>query len=171
MSSVLPIKESARELILEAARILQPRFKEMTEAWRQRIQEEFQFDDRALLALERLNLGVSFMVQSHADFNEFTENLHYYGRRLAKLRVDTRQVARSLEIYQRIASSLIAEELGQRRSEVMVAMESLTSASFVAVSGAYFDVQQSASDALLKVLDAELSAINLRRAGGSGSAG
>jgi signal transduction histidine kinase len=160
-SSVLPIKESARELILEAARILQPRFKEMMDVWRQRIQEEFQFEDRALVALARLNLGVSFMVQSHADFNEFTENLHYYGRRLAKLRVDTRQVARSLEIYQRIASSFIAEEFGGRRSEVMVAMESLTSASFVAVTGAYFDVQQSASDALLKILDAELSAINL----------
>ncbi len=99
MSSVLPIKESALELILESARILQPRFPEITDSWRQRISEEFQFEDRALLALERLNLGVSFMVQSHSDFNEYTENLHYYGRRLAKLRVDTRQVARSLEIY------------------------------------------------------------------------
>jgi signal transduction histidine kinase len=162
VTSVLPIKESARELILEAARVLQPRFQEMTELWRQRIREEFQFEDRAILALERLNLGVSFMVASHANFNEFTENLHYYGRRLAKLRVDTRQVARSLEIYQRIASSIIAEEFGERSHEVLVAMESLTSASFVAVSGAYFDVQQSASDALLKILDAELSAINLK---------
>ena len=161
MSSVLPIKESARELILEAARMLQPRFREMAELWRQRIQEEFQFDERTLVALERLNLGVSLMVASHADFNEFTENLHYYGRRLAKLRVDTRQVARSLEIYQRIASSFLAEEFGPRSCDVMVAMESLASASFVAVSGAYFDVQESASDALLKILDAELSAINL----------
>ena len=161
MSSVLPIKESARELILEAARILQPRLQEMTDSWRQRINEEFQFEDRALLALERLNLGVSFMVQSHADFNEFTENLHYYGRRLAKLRVDTRQVARSLEIYQRIASPIIEEAFGERSQKVISAMESLTSASFVAVSGAYFDVEESASDALLKILDAELSAINL----------
>ena len=161
VSSVLPIKESAREVMLEAARILQPRFKEMTEAWRQRIQEEFQFDDRALLALERLNLGVSFMVQSHADFNEFTENLHYYGRRLAKLRVDIRQVAHSLEIYQGIAASRIAEEFGEQSQKVETAMESMTAASFVAVSGAYFDVEESASDALLKILDAELSAINL----------
>jgi signal transduction histidine kinase len=161
VTSVLPIKESALELILEAARILQPRFPEMTDAWRQRIGEEFQFEDRALLALERLNLGVSFMVQSHSDFNEFTENLHYYGRRLAKLRVDTRQVARSLEIYQRIAAPFVEEALGERSQKVIAAMESLTSASFVAVSGAYFDVEESASDALLKILDAELSAINL----------
>src|SRR6266513_249930 len=159
--SVLPIKESARELILEAARILQPRFNEMADAWRQRIQQEFQFEARALLALERLNLGVSFMVQSHADFGEFTENLHYYGRRLAKLRVDTRQVWRSLVIYQGIAASFIAREFGERSHKIIGAMESLTSASFVAVSGAYFDVEESASDALLKILDAELSAINL----------
>jgi len=161
VSTVLPIKESARELILEAANVLQPRFPEMTALWRQRIFEEFNFEDRAMLALERLNLGVSFMVMSHANFNEFTENLHYYGRRLAKLRVDTRQVARSLEIYQRIAASFIREAFGERCVEVMAAMETLTSASFVAVSGSYFDVQQSASDALLKILDAELSAINL----------
>jgi signal transduction histidine kinase len=161
VSTVLPIKESARELILEAANVLQPRFSEMGALWRQRIFEEFNFEDRAMVALERLNLGVSFMVMSHADFNEFTENLHYYGRRLAKLRVDTRQVARSLEIYQKIAASFIAEAFGERSSEVMAAIEALTSASFVAVSGSYFDVQQSASDALLKILDAELSAINL----------
>ena len=161
VSTILPMKESARELILEAANLLQPRFPEMTALWRQRIFEEFNFEDRAMVALERLNLGVSFMVLSNADFNEFTENLHYYGRRLAKLRVDTRQVARSLEIYQKIAASFIAAAFGERCVEVMAAMETLTSASFVAVSGSYFDVQQSASDALLKILDAELSAINL----------
>ena len=161
VSTVLPIKESARELILEAANTLQPRFPEMAALWRQRIFEEFNFEERAMLALERLNLGVSFMVMSHADFNEFTENLHYYGRRLAKLRVDTRQVARSLEVYQRIAATFLSEAFGERSVEVMAAIETLTSASFVAVSGSYFDVQQSASDALLKILDAELSAINL----------
>jgi len=108
-----------------------------------------------------LNLGVGFMIFSHSDFSRFTENLSYYGQRLAKLRVDTRQVARSLEIYQRIAAPFIAESFGERRFQVMAAMETLTSATFVAVSGAYFDVQQSASDALLKVLDAELSARDL----------
>ena len=53
------------------------------------------------------------------------------------------------------------KHFGDRRFEVMAALETLSSASFVAVSGAYFDMQQNASDALLKVLDAELSAINL----------
>jgi signal transduction histidine kinase len=70
-------------------------------------------------------------------------------------------VARSLEIYHKVAATFVAEEFGDRREELMAAMESLTSASFVAVAGAYFDVQQSASDALLNILDAELSAINL----------
>jgi len=161
VSTVLPIKESARELILEAARTLQPRFPELTRLWRKRVEEEFHFDERAVVALERLNLGVSFMVMSHADFGEFTENLHYYGRRLAKLRVDTRQVARSLELYQRIAARFIHEVFRERGGDVIGAIESLTSASFVTVSGAYYDVQQSASDTLLKILDAELSAINL----------
>jgi signal transduction histidine kinase len=70
-------------------------------------------------------------------------------------------VARSLEVYQKIAASFIAEAFGERCFEVIAAIEALTSASFVAVSGSYFDVQQSASDALLNILDAELSAINL----------
>lgn len=161
MSTVLPIQESARELILEATNALQPHFAVMTAAWRQRMFEEFQFEGRAMVALERLNLGVGFMLFSHSDFTQFNDNLYHYGQRLAKLRVDTREVARSLEIYQRIASPFIAEAFGDRRFQVTAAMETLASASFVAVSGAYFDVQQNASDALLKVLDAELSAKNL----------
>jgi signal transduction histidine kinase len=161
VSTVLPIQESARELILEATNALQPHFAEITAAWRQRMFEEFQFEGRAMVALERLNLGVGFMLFSHSDFNQFTDNLYYYGQRLAKLRVDTRQVARSLEIYQKIVSPFIAEAFGDRRFQVIAALETLASASFVAVSGAYFDVQQNASDALLKVLDAELSAKNL----------
>jgi signal transduction histidine kinase len=161
VSTVLPIQESAQELILEATNALQPHLAEMTAAWRQRMFEEFQFEGRAMAALERLNLGVGFMMFSHSDFAEFTDNLCYYGKRLAKLRVDTRQVARSLEIYQKIVGPVIAQEFGDRRFQMMAALETLTSASFVAVSGAYFDVQQNASDALLKVLDAELSAKNL----------
>jgi signal transduction histidine kinase len=70
-------------------------------------------------------------------------------------------VARSLEIYQKIASPFVAQAFGERRFQVMAALETLASTSFVAVSGAYFDVQQNASDALLKVLDAELSAASL----------
>lgn len=161
MSTVLPIQEPARELILEATNALQPHFAEMTAAWRQRMFEEFHFEGRAMVALERLNLGVGFMLFSHSDFNQFTDNLYHYGQRLAKLRVDTRQVARSLEIYQKIAAPFVAEAFGDRRYQVTAALETLASASFVAVSGAYFDVQQNASDALLKVLDAELSAKNL----------
>lgn len=161
MSTVLPIQESARGLIHEATDALQPHFAEITAAWRHHMFEEFQFEGRAMVALERLNLGVGFTLFSHSDFSQFTENLSYYGQRLAKLRVDTRQVARSLEIYQRIAAPYVEHIFGERRYQVMAALETLVSASFVAVSGAYFDVQQSASDALLKVLDAELSAKNL----------
>ena len=161
MSTVLPIQESARELIFEATNALQPHFAEMTAAWRQRMFEEFQFEGRAMVALERLNLGVGFMLFSHSDFSQFTDNLYYYGQRLAKLRVDTREVARSLEIYQKIAAPFIAQAFGNRQFQVMAALETLASASFVTVSGAYFDVQQNASDALLKVLDAELSATSL----------
>ncbi len=161
MSTVLPIQESARELILEATDALQPYFADMTAAWRQHMFEEFHFEGRAMVALERLKLGVGFVMFSHSDFSQFNENLYYYGQRLAKLRVDTRQVARSLEIYQKIAAPFIAEAFHDRRFQVMAALETLSSASFVVVSGAYFDVQQNASDALLKVLDAELSAINL----------
>jgi signal transduction histidine kinase len=157
----LPIQKPARELILEASQSLQPHLGAITAAWRQRIFEEFQFEGRAMVALERLNLGVGFSVFSHSDFSEFLENLCYYGERLAKLRVDTRQVARSLEVYQEAAAPYVAEAFGERRYQVMAALETLGSASFVAVSGSYFDVQQSASNALLKVLDAELSAKDL----------
>lgn len=160
LPAVLPIKESVRALIAEAASALQPYLGEITATWRRRIFDEFKFEGRAMVALERLNLGVGFVLFSQSDFGSFTENLRYYGTRLAKLHVDTRAVARSQEIYLEICEPYIAQAFGERQYKVMAALETLTSASFVTVSGAYFDTQRSAGDALLSVLDAELRAKN-----------
>ena len=156
--ALLPMKESVQGSILEAAAALQPYFAEITAAWRQRMFEEFQFEGRAMVAMERLNLGVGFALFSHSDFRTFNENLFYYGTRLAKLSVDTRAVARSLEIYTDVAEPYLQREFGERAVQMVAALETLSSAEFVTVSGAYFDTQKTASDALLQILDAELSA-------------
>ena len=156
--ALLPMKESVQGSILEAAAALQPYFAEITSAWRARMFEEFRFEGRAMVALERLNLGVGFALFSHSDFRTFNENLFYYGTRLAKLNVDTRAVARSLEIYTDVTEPYVQQAFGDRSVQLLAALETLSSAEFVTVSGAYFDTQKAASDALLKILDAELSA-------------
>ncbi len=158
---MLPLKEKAQALIVEIARELKPFFGEITAAWRARMFEEFQLDGRAMAALERLNLGTGFALFCRSDFNTFSENLHYFGTRLGKLKVDTRAVARSLEIYQSLCEPLLAKLFPNSEAEAMAAVETFSSASFVTVSGAYFDAQQSESAALLAVLDAELSASSL----------
>jgi signal transduction histidine kinase len=158
--ALLPMKESVQGSILEAAAALQPSFAEITSAWRARMFEEFRFEGRAMVALERLNLGVGFALFSHSDFRTFNENLFYYGTRLAKLGIDTRAVARSLEIYTDIAEPYVQQAFGDRAVQMLAALETLSSAEFVTVSGAYFDTQKAASDSLLKILDAELSAKN-----------
>ena len=56
-STVLPIHKSAQELILEATNALRPFLAEMTAAWRTRMFEEFQFEGRAMVALERAEPG------------------------------------------------------------------------------------------------------------------
>ena len=97
MSALLPIKESVRALILDATTALQPHFSEITAAWRKQMFAEFEFEGRAMAALERLNLATGFALFSQSDFAAFFENLNYFGTRLAKLQIDTRAVARSLE--------------------------------------------------------------------------
>ena len=69
----LPIKESSRGLISEAARVLKPHFPEITAAWRSRMFEEFPFDGRVMAALERLNLGTGLVIICQADFNSIAE--------------------------------------------------------------------------------------------------
>ncbi|HYE25552.1 MAG TPA: GAF domain-containing sensor histidine kinase [Clostridia bacterium] len=155
---LLPIKETARGPILDAVAALHPHQGEINSAWRQRIFQEFDFEGRAMVALERLNLGVGFTIFSQSDFQAFLENVQYYGARLAKLNVDTRAVARSMEIYLELCEPYIESTFAERRFEIMAALESLASISFITVSGAYFDTQKNASDALLQALDAELSA-------------
>ena len=161
MSACLVLKESSRALIQETVRALKPFFPEITAAWRARMFEEFQFDGRAMTALERLNLGTGFSICCQCDFQSFAENLSYFGTRLAKLQVDAGAVARSLELYELFCEPYVGKEFRERRSEIVAALEMFSSAAFVAVSLAFFETQKGASSALLSVLDAELTAPDL----------
>src|ERR1700760_4129719 len=127
MSSLLPMKETSREVVVEVARTLQPWFPEITAAWRQQMFAEFNFDGRAMAALERLTIGTGFSIFSQTDFATFYESLQHFGKRLAKLKVSTRAVARSLELYQQLVDPYVREIFPpERRSEAMAAMETLS---------------------------------------------
>src|SRR5581483_10342113 len=148
--------------VVEVTRSLQPYFQEITSEWRRAMFSEFSFDGRAMAALERLTIGTGFSIFSQTDFAAFYENLQYFGERLAKLKVSAREVARALEVYQQLIDPYLRRIFPPARlPEAVAAMETLSSASFIAVSGAYFDAQKTQSEALLSVLDAELSAKNL----------
>src|SRR5919204_6704656 len=99
LSSVLSLKDSSRELLVEILGALNPYYSDVTEKWRERVAAEFGFGRRELGALERLSLQTAHSFFSHGDLPGFFENVDYFGMRLAKLQVDTRAVARSLEIY------------------------------------------------------------------------
>jgi signal transduction histidine kinase len=161
VTAVPPFKESSRELIVEVARALEPYFPDITNNWRERLVSEFGFDGRTLAALERLTPAAGCGYFLHNDFPGFQENLHYFGTRLAKLQVDTRAVARGLELYLLSCDPYLAGLFPERESEAKATLEMLSSASFVIISGAYFDAKTIESTALLSVLDAELAAGDL----------
>jgi len=158
VSAVLPLKESSRELIVEVARALEPYFPDIAAAWREKITEEFHFEARAVAALERIKIATACSYLCHGDLQGFIENLVYTGTRLAKLKVDTRLVAFSLDIYQSRCEPYLGSLFGERRAEAIAALETLNSATFVTVCGAYFDTKTNESSALLSILDAELAA-------------
>ena len=159
---MLPLKQNSRASILEVARVLQPHFSQISETWRRKMEEEFAFDERTVAVLDRLNLPTIYDLFHDGNFEPFFENLTYFGTRLAKLQVDTRAVARSLEFCQNICERHLPHEDGESRAEALAALETLSSATFVTVSGAYFDSQRRESSALLSVLDAELTAVDLQ---------
>jgi len=162
MSSLLPMKETSRELVVEVTHALQPWFPEITAKWRQRMFAEFDFDGRAMAALERLTIGTGFSIFSQTDFATFYDNLQHFGDRLAKLKVSARAVVRALEIYQQLIDPCLEKIFPPSRlKEVMAAMETLSWASYVAVSTAYSDAQKVEAETLLSVMDAELSAGSL----------
>ncbi len=123
---------------------------------------EFKFDGRAMAALERLTIGTGFSIFSQTDFATFYSNLQHFGERLAKLEVSARAVARSLEIYQQLIDPYLEKLFPTNRlPEMSAAMETLSWATYVAVSAAHSDAQKIEAETLLSVLDAELSAENL----------
>jgi len=162
MSSLLPMKETSRELVVEVTHALQPWFPEITAQWRKCMFAEFDFDGRAMAALERLTIGTGFSIFSQTDFATFYDNLQHFGDRLAKLKVSARAVVRSLEIYQQLIAPCLEKIFPPGRlKEVIAAMETLSWASYVAVSTAYSDAQKVEAETLLSVMDAELSAGSL----------
>src|SRR5229473_7163238 len=161
VTAVPPFKESSRELIAEVARALEPYFPDITNKWRDQLIREFGFDGRTLAAVERLTLAAGCSYFVHNDYPGFQENLQYFGTRLSKLQVDTRAVARALELYQSCCEPYIAGLFPEREAEAKAALEMLSSVSFVIVSGAYFDSKTLESSALLRLLDAELASADL----------
>ena len=161
MTAVPPFKESSRELIAEVARALEPYFPDITNRWREQLAAEFGFDGRTLAAVERLTLAAGCSYFCHNDYPGFQENLQYFGTRLSKLQVDTRAVARAMELYQACCEPYIAGLFPDRESEAKAVLEMLSSVSFVIISGAYFDAKSLESSALLKLLDAELVSADL----------
>ena len=157
MASVLSLKDSSRELLVEILSALNPYYADVTEKWREQVAAEFGFGRRELGALERLSLNTAHSFFSHGDLPGFFENVDYFGMRLAKLQVDTRTVARSLEIYQELCEPYLSGLFGARLKEVTATLDVLKSATFVTVSGAYFDAKTREFATLLRVLDAELS--------------
>jgi signal transduction histidine kinase len=161
VTAVPPFKESSRELIAEVARALEPYFPDITNKWRNQLTSEFGFDGRTLAAVERLTLAAGCSYFCHNDYPGFQENLQYFGTRLSKLQVDTRAVARALELYQSCCEPYIAGLFPEREAEAKAALEMLSSVSFVIISGAYFDSKTLESSALLRLLDAELASADL----------
>ena len=161
MPALLPLKDTSRELIVEVASALGPYFPDISACWREKLVAELGLDGRAVAALERLNVSTGSSYFNHGDLPGFFENLAYFGNRLAKLQIDTRAVARSLELYETLCEPYLGSLFGERLTEAKAALEMLSAATFQTVSGAYFDAKTGESAALLAVLDAELSAPNL----------
>src|SRR6266404_924804 len=157
MSPVVPLNQSSRELIIQVARGLEPKFAQITEQWRLRVAQEFGFEPRTLAALKRLTIATGCTFFCQGDFASFFENVAYFGTRLAKEDVDTRAVARSLEIYNALCEPYL-ESFGERAPQASAALEMLSSVTFVALSGAYFDAKSAESAAVLALTEAELSA-------------
>jgi signal transduction histidine kinase len=161
VTAVPPFKESSRDLIIEVARALEPYFPDITNKWRERLVKDFGFDGRTLAALERLTPAAGSVYFCHDDFPGFEENLQYFGTRLSKLQVDTRSVARCLELFQLECDPYLTGLFPEREAEAKAALEMLSSVSFVIISGAYYDAKTVESNALLSLLDAELAADDL----------
>jgi signal transduction histidine kinase len=161
VTAVPPFKESSRELITEVARALEPYFPDITNKWREQLTREYGFDGRTLAAVERLTLAAGCSYFCHNDYPAFQENLQYFGTRLSKLQVDTRAVARALELYQSCCEPYIAGLFPDREAEAKAALEMLSSVSFVIISGAYFDAKTLESSVLLSLFDAELASVDL----------
>ena len=131
---------------------------------------EFDFDGRAMAALERLTIGTGFSIFSQTDFATFYEQPAAFRRaagqaksqrpRGGALAGDLPEADRSLPGKNLPAASLGGSAGGDGNAFVGQLRRSFR---------AYSDAQKIESETLLAVLDAELSARKSGRAAGSGA--
>src|SRR5262249_16013434 len=126
MYPVVPFNPSSRELIVQVARGLEPKFAHITEQWRERVAQELGFEPRPLAALKRLTIAPGCTFFCEGDFASFFENVSYFGTRRAKQDVDPRAIARSLEMYTSLCEPHL-EQFGERATEARAALEILNS--------------------------------------------
>ncbi|GAC1650207.1 MAG: hypothetical protein NVS9B15_09680 [Acidobacteriaceae bacterium] len=159
---MIPLKQSSQALIIDVVTKMHPHFESITRSWREKL-SSFGMDAKSLNTLEKLTpgCGADFIVKR--DFSGLFETLHYNSVRLAKLKTDTRLVARSLELFQELCEPYLLKEYGESGlTQAQAGMEMVRSSTFVAFTGAYFDTQRKESDALLQVLESELRAKKLQ---------
>jgi signal transduction histidine kinase len=161
VTTVLPLKETFREYVVEVVRELSPYFPDITARWRERINSEANLDARTLATLERITIACSAEYFAYRDFHGFLENLHYFGTRLAKLQVDTRFVHHALEVYEEMCEPYLSSLFPEDDVQAMTALEMASSVAFTCVSGAYFDTRTRENNCLLTILDVELAEMEL----------
>jgi signal transduction histidine kinase len=161
VTTVLPLKETFREYVVEVVRELSPYFPDITARWRERITRETNLDARTIATLERITIACSAEYFAYRDFHGFLENLNYFGTRLAKLQVDTRIIHGALETYEELCEPYLSSLFPDNDVQAMTALEMASSVAFTSVSGAYFDTRTRESNCLLSVLDVELGEMDL----------
>jgi signal transduction histidine kinase len=154
---LLPLKDAFREHVVEIARELSPYLPDISARWRERMVREFAPDPRTLATLERVVFAGAIEYFLYHDFESYSENLSYFGTRLAKLNVDTRVVQRALEIFDELCEPYLASLFTEHPEQAMTTLQMASSIAFTTVSASYFDTRSRETQCLVSILDVELA--------------
>ncbi len=113
---------------------------------------------QAQQALEHILVRPSLGQIAAGAFDAHAENVNYYSRRLAKLRLPLVTVSHAVERFAEVAEKMLPPEAD---GAAMAVMDSFLRSVSLLIGQAYDEVQRGAVATLLEVLDAELDAESL----------
>lgn len=155
------LSDQLREHLSRLAVLISPHAAALEKRFRAKLRR-FQLDARQTKALVAITPGsIARLLANGASLSDFTEEVEYHGRRLAKLNVLPSTITEALQLYDAILTPMLRKLIPQEYANFQWVREQLQFCVLLTLNNAFYQVREAETEAFYELSRGELEARNL----------